>query len=240
MLRGWVMDFGGSWEEHIPLMEFAYNNSHQSSIDMVPFEALYGRRCRSPTCWFEVGEAAILEPDMVQMTTEKIKQIQKRLVTAQSRQKSYADLARRNVQFEVGDKVFLRVSPLRGVIRFGKRGNLNPRYIGPYKILDRVDDVAYRLALPPDLSEVHNVFHVSLLRKYVSDLRHVLTYVPMDIDRDLSYEEQPVRIMDFKEKTLRSKTIPLVNVLWRNQTVEEATWEPEEEIRQKYPHLFAD
>ncbi|GAB2284361.1 hypothetical protein Dimus_039667 [Dionaea muscipula] len=145
MLYRCVMDFGGSWEEHIPLMEFAYNNSHRSSIDMAPFEALYERRCRSLTCWFEVGKTAILGPDMVQMTTKKIKQIQKRLITAQSRQKSYADFARRIVQFEVGDKVFLRVSPLRGVVRFGKRGKLNPRYIGPYEILDIVGDAAYRL-----------------------------------------------------------------------------------------------
>ncbi|GAB2280512.1 hypothetical protein Dimus_039414 [Dionaea muscipula] len=130
-------------------MEFAYNNSHQSSIDMAPYEALYGRRCRSPTCWFEVGEAPIMGPDMVQITTEKIQQIRRRLITAQSRQKSYADRRRRNVQFDVGDRVFLRVSPLKGVIRFGKRGKLNPRYIGPYEILERVGEVAYRLALPP-------------------------------------------------------------------------------------------
>ncbi|XP_062077935.1 uncharacterized protein LOC133782594, partial [Humulus lupulus] len=152
-----------------------------------------------------------------------------------SRQKSYADPKRRNVEFQVGDHVFLRVSPLRGVRRFGVKGKLSPRFVGPFEILERVGQVAYRLALPPSLSGVHSVFHVSMLRKYVSDTKHVLRYEDLELQTDLSYEEQPVQILDRKDKVLRNKTIPLVKVLWRNSKVEEATWELETAMRDQYP-----
>ena len=157
---------------------------------------------------------------------------------AQSRQKSYADKRRRELELEIGDQVFLRVSPWKGVMRFGKKGKLSPRYIGPYEILERVGSVAYRLALPPNLSHVHNVFHISLLRKYMPDPSHVLHAEPIQIESNLTYEEQPVDILDRKEQVLRTKRIPLVKVLWRNHTTEEATWELEEAIKEKYPHLF--
>ena len=134
--------------------------------------------------------------------------------------------------------MFLKVSPFKGVIRFGKRGKLNPRYIGPYEILERIGKAAYRLALPPNLALVHNVFHVSLLKKYVSDKSHVLEQEPIEIHEDLSFEEKPVRILDHKTKTLRNKEIPLVKVLWRNQKMEEATWEREDEMKASYPELF--
>ncbi|KAL5542263.1 hypothetical protein UlMin_009973 [Ulmus minor] len=155
-----------------------------------------------------------------------------------SRQKSYADKRRRPLEFQVGDSVFLKISPFKGIIRFGKRGKLNPRYIGPYEILERVGKVAYRLALPPNLATVHNVFHVSMLKKYVSDKSHVLEQEPIEIQEDLSLQEKPVQILDFKVKTLRNKDIPLVKVLWRNQLVEEATWERESDMRASYPELF--
>ena len=138
MLRACVMDFGGSWERYLPLAEFAYNNSYQASIQMAPFEALYGRKCRSPIGWFEVGESKVLGPDLVQEALEKVKLIRERLLSAQSRQKAYADHRRRDLEFSVGDQVFLRVSPMKGVMRFGKKGKLNPRYIGPYEILERI------------------------------------------------------------------------------------------------------
>jgi hypothetical protein len=133
----------------------------------------------------------------------------------------------------------LKVSPTRGVKRFGQGGKLGPRFIGPYEILDRVGASAYRLALPPELGNVHNVFHVSQLRQYVYDPSHVLTYVPLEVRHDLSYEEQPVEILDRGVKTLRNKEIPLVKVLWANHLSSEATWELEEEMRDKYPHLFS-
>ncbi|KAL5547651.1 hypothetical protein UlMin_002882 [Ulmus minor] len=154
------------------------------------------------------------------------------------RQKSYADKRRRPLEFQVGDAVFLKVAPMKGVMRFGKKGKLSPRYIGPFKILERIGKVAYRLALPPNLSSVHNVFHVSMLKKYVPDPYHVLEHEPIEVHEDLTYEEKPVQILDRKEKTLRNKVISLVKVLWRNHKIEEATWEREDEMREKYPNLF--
>ena len=179
-------------------MEFAYNNSYQSSIQMAPFEALYGRPCRSPLCWTEVGESSILGPELIRETSEKIDIIRKRLITAQSRQKSYADRRRQPLPLRPGDHVFLKVSPRRGVLRFGKKGKLSPRFIGPFEILDRVGEVAYRLALPPQLSQVHNVFHVSMLRKYQensSHSSHILDWKEIEVDQDVSYEEQPLHIL---------------------------------------------
>ena len=142
MLRECVLDHKGSWEEHLPLVEFAYNNSYQVSIQMTPYEALYGRPCRSPLCWTEVGESSITCPDLIRDTSEKVSLIQQRLLMAQSRQKSYADVRRRPLEFEVGDHVFLKVMPKRGVGRFGKRGKLSPRFIGPFEIIERVGTVA--------------------------------------------------------------------------------------------------
>ncbi|KAL5553315.1 hypothetical protein UlMin_040716 [Ulmus minor] len=152
-------------------------------------------------------------------TTTVIRQ-PSRIQTAQSRQKSYADKRRRPLEFKVGNFVFLKVAPFKGVIRFGKRGKLNPRYVGPYEILERVGKVAYRLALPPNLASVHNVFHVSMLKKYVPDASHILEQEPIELHEDLTYEEKPVQILDRKTKTLRNKEIPLVKVLWRNQKME--------------------
>ena len=126
------------------------------------------------------------------------------------------------------------------MVRFGKRGKLSPRYIGPFVIVERVGPVAYRLDLPEELSRVHNVFHISMLRKYVPDPSHVLEAPEIDLRDDLSYEEQPVQILGREEKELRNKTISLVKVLWRNHLVEEATWKREDQIRSQYPHLFHD
>ena len=135
--------------------------------------------------------------------------------------------------------VFLRISPWKGVLRFGKRGKLCPRYIGPYRIVERIGEVAYRLELPSDLDRIHDVFHVSMLRKYIPDPSHVLTEQPVEIPENLTYEEEPVQILDRREQVLRNKTIPLVKVLWRSHTIEEATWETEAQMRHQYPHLFS-
>ena len=177
MLRACVLDFEMSWENHLPLIEFAYNNSYHSSIGMAPFEALYGRPYRSPICWSKFGDRGLLGLELDQETAKKIKVIQDRLRTAQSRQKSYADQRRKDLEFEVGDHVLLKVSPIRGVVRFGqKKGKLSPRYFGPFQILDRIGRVAYRLILLPKLFGIHNVFHISMLRKYVQDSSHVIDY----------------------------------------------------------------
>ncbi|KAL0533863.1 hypothetical protein IC582_028134 [Cucumis melo] len=210
------------------------------TIGMAPFEALYGRCCRSPVCWGEVGEQRLMGPELVQSTNEAIQKIRSRMHTAQSRQKSYADVRRKDLEFEMGDKVFLKVAPMKGVLRFERRGKLSPRFVGPFEILERIGPVAYRLALPPSLSTVHDVFHVSMLRKYVPDPSHVVDYEPLEIDENLSYVEQPVEVLAREVKTLRNKQIPLVKVLWRNHRVEEATWEREDDMRSRYPELFEE
>ncbi|KAL0534344.1 hypothetical protein IC582_028634 [Cucumis melo] len=240
MLRACALEFPGSWDSHLHLMEFAYNNSYQATIGMAPFEALYGKCCRSPVCWDEVGEQRLMGPELVQSTNEAIQKIRSRMHTAQSRQKSYADVRRKDLEFEVGDKVFLKVAPMRGVLRFERKGKLRPRFVGPFEILERIGPVAYRLALPPSLSTVHDVFHVSMLRKYVPDPSHVVDYEPLEIDENLSYVEQPVEVLAREVKTLRNKQIPLVKVLWRNHRVEEATWEREDDMRSRYPELFEE
>ncbi|PON31376.1 LOW QUALITY PROTEIN: Chromo domain containing protein [Parasponia andersonii] len=187
-----------------------------------------GMRLESDIIWVLI----LLEIQLRQKKSEKY------MIAAQSKQKFYTDPKRRPLPFFVGDKVFLKVAPMKGVMRFGKKGKLSPRFIGPYEILEKVGIVAYRLALPPKLSGVHNVFHVSMLRKYVSDPSHVLNQEPLDLDPKLNYKERPLQILDRKEKELRNKKIPLVKVLWRNHSVEEATWEREDEMRSQHPELF--
>ena len=142
------------------------------------------------------------------------------------------------MEFEVNDMVFLKVAPWKGVIRFQKRGKLNPTYIGPFRILERIGPVAYRLELPPELSRIHNVFHVSMLKKYVPDPSHILEVPLVELEEDLSFEVQPVAIVDQEMKQLRSKVIPMVKVLWRSDLVEEMTWETETFMRNHYPYLF--
>ena len=192
MMRSCVLDFGGSWSKYIPLMEFSYNNSYQATIGMAPYELLYGRKFRSPLHWNEAGESSYLGPKLVQQANKAIRKIQTCMLAVQSRQKSYADAKRKDVEFQVRDFVFLRIPPMRGVKRFGAKGKLSPRFIGPFEVLDRVGAVAYRIAMSPSLSLVHDVFHVSMLRKYVSDPTHVLSYEGLKLDQDLSYEENPV------------------------------------------------
>ena len=166
MLRACVLDHKGSWEEHLPLVEFVCNNSYQASIQMAPYEELYGRPYKSPLCWTEVGESSITGPDLIRGTSEKVSLIRQRLLTTQSRQKIYADVRRRPLEFEVGDQSFLNVMPKRRVVRFGKHEKLSPRFIGPFGILERVGTVAYQLALPLSMSGIHVVFHVSMLLRY--------------------------------------------------------------------------
>ena len=238
MLRACVIEFQGSWDKYIPLMEFAYNNQFHSSIGMAPYEALYGRKCRTPVYWDKEGLEIIEGPEIVQETISKIDIIKGRLKATQDRQKSYYDKHRKEMEYEVGDKVFLRVSPWKGVMRFGQKGKLSPRYIGPYDIVERVGPLAYRLALSPELAQIHNVFHVSMLRRYRSDPSHVLKDPDIQICENLSYIEERVNIVDCQIKQLRRKDIPMVKIIWKNHGVEEATWETEEKMRKNYPHLF--
>ena len=187
-----------------------------------------------------MGESSITSLDLIRDTSEKVSLIRQRLLTAQSRQKSYADVRRRPLEFEVGDHVFLKVMPKRGVVRFGKRGKLSPRFIGPFDILERVGTVVYWLALPPSMSGVHEVFHVSMLRRYTLDLTHVLDWGKIEVDTDGTFEEGPVCIMDSRNQVLRRKTVRLVRMLWRHRGVEESAWEREDTMRATYPFLFRD
>ena len=200
---------------------------------------MYGRKCRSPTSWDEVGDGRILGSELVQQLHDTAKLIQKRLLAAQDRQRKYADPARKDVRFQVGEAVLLKVSPRKRLSKFGKKGKLAPKYIGPFKILSQVGKVAYELALPPQYQHVHNVFHVSLLKKYNPDASHVIEYEPVEIQADLSFVEQPVKLLDWQVKSLRNKSVMLVKVLWRNPKVEESTWELESDMRSRYPHLFS-
>ena len=232
------MEFSGSWDRYIPLMEFAYNNNYKSSIDMAPYESLYGQRCRTPMCWTELNEHKAIGPDTVKDTEEKVQVIWKRLKAANDRQKSYVDLKRRDIEYEVGDKVFLKVSLWRKILRFGQKGKLSPRFIGPYEILERVGPVAYRLALPPELAKLHNVFHVSMLRRYRSDESHILPVQEIQVHEDLSYDEESKAILAREVKQLRNKQVLLLKVLWKHHGREKATWEPKATMRAQYLQLF--
>ncbi|GJS52661.1 putative reverse transcriptase domain-containing protein [Tanacetum coccineum] len=238
MLRACVIDFGNGWVKHLPLVEFSYNNSYYASIKATPFEALYGRKCRSPVCWAEVGQVQLTGPEIVQETTEKVIQIKQRMQAARDRQKSYADLKRKPMEFQVGDRVMLKVSPWKGVVCFGKRGKLNPRYVRPFKVLENVGSVAYKLELPQELSRVQNTFHVSNLKKCYSDKPLAIPLEGLHIDDKLQFVEEPIEIMEWEIKRLKRSRIPLVKVRWNSWRGPEFTWEREDSFKKKYPHLF--
>ncbi|GJS91741.1 putative reverse transcriptase domain-containing protein [Tanacetum coccineum] len=230
MLRACVIDFGSSWDRHLPLVEFSYNNSYHASIKAAPFEALYGRKCRSPVCWSEVGDSQLTGPELVRETTERIVQIKNRLLTARSRQP---------MEFQVGDMVMLKVSPWKGVIRFGKRGKLSPRYIGPFKIMERIGPVAYKLELPDKLRGIHHTFHISNLKKCLADENLVIPLEEIQLDDKLHFIEEPVEIMDREVRQLKQSRIPIVKVRWNSRRGPEYTWEREDFFKRNYPHLFS-
>nr|GFA61390.1 putative reverse transcriptase domain-containing protein [Tanacetum cinerariifolium] len=238
MLRACVIDFRTSWDRHLPLVKFSYNNSYHTSIKAAPFEALYGQKCRSPVCWGEVGDARLTGPEIIHETTKKIIQIKSRIQASCDRKKSYTDLKRKPMDFQVGDRVMLKVSPWKGVVCFGKRGKLNPKYIGPFKVLSKVRDVAYRLELPQQLSRVHNTFHVSNTKKCLSDESLVILLDELRIDDKLHFVEELVEIMDREIKRLKRSRIPIIKVRWNPKRGPEFTWEREDKFKKTYPHLF--
>ncbi|GKC07731.1 putative reverse transcriptase domain-containing protein [Tanacetum coccineum] len=213
MLRPCVIDFGSSWDRPLPLAE-------------------------SPVCWSEVGDSQLTGPELIRDMTEKIIKIKNRLLTACSHQKSYADKRAKLLEFEVGDMVLLKVSPWKGAVRFGKRRKLSPRYIGPFKILARVGPVAYTLELPEELKGIHSTFHVSNLKKCLAEGDVVVLMDEIQLDDKLHMIEEPVEVVDREVKRLKQSRIPIVKVRWNSQRGPEFTWEREDQIKKKYPHLF--
>jgi hypothetical protein len=212
MLRACVLHYGKDGDKCLSLAEFSYNNSYQSSLKMAPFEALYGRKCRTPLNWSQAGEREIFGPNLVLESEDKVRVIKKNLEAAQARQRSYHDKRRKPLQFTVGDHVCLKVSPTKGVQRFGFKGKLAPRYIGPYDIKETRGPVAYQLKLPPHMSAIHDVFHVSQLKKCVRLLMEVLTEPELEIEPDLSYQEHPVKVLDQKERSTRARSIRMYKI----------------------------
>lgn len=205
---------------------------------MPPYEMLYGRRCRTPSCWLEPGEKQFARPEIVQITAEKVNVAKEALRVARERQKSYADKKRRPFDFKEGEMVMLKVSPWKGIIRFGKRGKLSPRFIGPFKILEKVNEQAYRLDLPPELDGIHSTFHVCYLRKCLANETSVIPLEDVSIDPKKRIIDEPVEILGRKQRKLRNKVIDLVLIKWRHTRGESMTWETESVMKEQYPHLF--
>ncbi|KAJ9557143.1 hypothetical protein OSB04_011757 [Centaurea solstitialis] len=234
MLRACVLEFGGSWDDHLPLVEFSYNNSYHTSIKCAPYEALYERKCRSPINWLEVGESQLIRPDIVQETTDKIKMIQEKLKTARDRQKSYADNRRKPLEFQSTAKSVT----MERVVSFWEIWKAESRFIGPFEILERIGPVAYRLDLPPEFSAIHDTFHVSNLKKCLSEETVVLPLKEVQINKQLRITEKPIENLDREIKQLWRSKIPIVKVHWSSKHGPEYTWEREAFMKSKYPRLF--
>nr|GEU30400.1 putative reverse transcriptase domain-containing protein [Tanacetum cinerariifolium] len=239
MLRACVLDFGGSWDVHLPLVEFSYNNSYHSSMRCAPFEDLYGRKCRSSIMWAEVGKGHLIGPDLVQKTTEKISQITNRHKAARDRQKSYVDKRRKPLEFSIGNYVLLKLSPWKGVVCFGKKEKLALRSIGPFEIIEKVGIVAYRLDLPEKQNGVHDTFHVSNFKKCLANPTLQVTLDEIQVDDKLNFMEEPVDIMEQEFKKLKRSRITIVKVRWNSKRVPEFTWERKDQMKLKYLHLFS-
>jgi hypothetical protein len=239
MLRSCVLEFPQKWDECLPLAEFSYNNSHQESIKMAPFEALYGRQCHTPLNWSEPGEIWFFRPDMVKEMEEKVQRIIHNLKETQARQKSYADKRRQPLYFQVGDHVYLKVSPMKGVSRFCVKGKLAPWYIGLFPILEQCGPVAYRLQLPETLSAVHNVFHISQLKKCLRVLDQNIEVMDVTLEPYLTYSEHPIRILDQKDRVTRRRVLKFYKIQWNQHTEDEATWETQDFLEKKFPGFLA-
>jgi hypothetical protein len=222
------MEHQGSWDKNLPWVEFSYNNSYQESLNMALFEVLYGCRCCMPLNWIEAGEKVIFGPDIVDEAEATVHRIQDNLKAVKSCQESYENKRRRPLQFEVGDHVYLKVSPMKGVKRFRVKGKVSPHYIGPFPILEKCGTMVYKLELPPSLVGVHYIFHVSQLKKCLKPPVDVLLPEVAPLKADLTYPEHPIKILDQKSHVTRRKIFRFFKIQWSNHTVEEATWEGED------------
>jgi hypothetical protein len=211
-LRACALQYGRSWDKSLPYAELSYNNSYQESLRMAPFEMLYGRRCQTPLFWSETGEQKVFGPDILQEAKKQVRMVRENLPVAQSRQKSYVDHRRRELSFEVGDFVYLKVSPMRGLHHFKVRGKLAPRFIGSFKITEKRGEVTYQLELPSQLSDVYNVFHVSQLKKCLCVPEEQFPMEDLSTSEDLSYQDYPVNILETSERVTRNKRIKMCKV----------------------------
>src|SRR3954464_15840517 len=230
MLRACVISFGKKWEESLPFAEFSYNNSYQASLKMAPFEVFNGRKCRTPLNWSETGERTLIGQDIIQHAEDQVRVIRENLKAAQSRQKSNYDRKNKEMVYQPREQAYLRVTPMRGTHRFGIKGKLAPRYIGPFCILSRRGPVAYRLELPSNLSQVHDVFHVSQLRRCFKDPIREVEHDLIELQQGLTYQGHPSRILDQSERPTRNKTNKFLKVQWSNHSEDEATWEREDRL----------
>jgi hypothetical protein len=222
MLRAYVLEHQEIWDRNLPWAELSYNNSYQESLKMAQFEVLYGRRCHTPLNWIEPGEKIIFGPDLVEEAEATVHHIQD-------------NKRRRPLVFEAGNHVYLRVSPMKGVKRFGVKGKLAPYYIRLFPILEKCITMVYRLDLPPSLAGVHDIFHVSQLKMCLKAHVDVMLLEVTPLEADLSYPEHPIKVLDQKDRVMRRKTIKFFKIQWSNHSEEEATWESEDFLRARHP-----
>jgi hypothetical protein len=235
MLRACVLEYQGSWDKNLPWAEFSYNNSYQKSMKMAPFEVLYGRRCRTSLIWIEPMEKVIFGTDLVKEAEAIVCCMHENLKVVKSHQETYLNKRHQPLEFKVGDHVYLRVSPMKDVKRFGVKGKSAPRYIRPFPILEKCGTVAYKLDLPPSLAGVHNIFHVSQLKKCLKAPMDVVLLEVTLLEANLSYPEQPIKVLDHKDRVTRHKTIKFLKIQCSNHTEEEATWGSEDFLRSRHP-----
>jgi hypothetical protein len=240
MLRACALQYGRSWDKSMTYAEFSYNNSYQESLKMAPFQMLYGRRCQTLLFWSKAREQKVFRPDILQEAKKQVRMVRENLCVTQLRQKSYADHRRRDQSFGVGDFVYLKVSPMRGLHRFKVRGKIALRFIGPFKILEKRGEVAYKLELSPQLPDVYDVFRVFVLKKCLRVPEEQLSMEDLDAKDDLSYQECPVKILEPSERVTRNKKIKMCKVQWSHHIEEEATWEREKELKAEFSSFFSD
>jgi hypothetical protein len=240
MLRAYVLAYGKCWEESLAFAEFSYNNGYHASLKKDLFEVLYGRKCHTSLMWSEVGDHAIESPNLIKATEEKIAKLRENLRIAQSRQKSYANKRRRTLKFDMGDHVYLKVSPIRGTRRIWVYGKLTPWYIGPYPVLKRIGAMAYKLKLSERLSDVHDVFLISQLWKCLRVPEEQVVLNTLDLQDDLRYQEVPVKTWDTMTKRTRTKAINLCKVQWSRHSEAKEMWEKEDAMREEYLQLFEE